>query len=221
MMDAEKHVFDEQVDFLQLLTNACFNPELSGATRVTQALAVSISQPWIVEAHDTFTAQSRNRVPHTIELSIDEFNTTTTNGSNEQELLQQQDRFYEGILATALGKLSFPYAGIIVGALICLLGLWAFGFHPVAVVAGLGIGGVLIWNAINSHNKAKDQVIENVAERKRKAREVLRGCLAETVDYRKELTLEDSNAEKVRQLLTSITPEDFSSVSKAAARSII
>ena len=58
-------------------------------------------------------------------------------------------------------------------------------------------------------------------ERKRKAKEVLRGCIAETVDYRKEHTTEDSNAEKLRQLLTSITPEDFSSVSKETARNII
>ena len=75
IMDAEKHIFEESVDFLQLLTNASFNPELSGATKVTQALAVSISQPWIVEAHDTFTAQSRNKIPQTVELAIDDFKT--------------------------------------------------------------------------------------------------------------------------------------------------
>jgi len=62
MMDTEKHVFQENVDFLQLLTNAAFNPELAGATKTTQALAVSISQPWIIEAYDTFTAQCRNNI---------------------------------------------------------------------------------------------------------------------------------------------------------------
>ncbi|PGH38553.1 MAG: hypothetical protein CRN43_14375, partial [Candidatus Nephrothrix sp. EaCA] len=38
VMEAEKHVFDQQVDFLQLLANASFNPELSGASKATQAL---------------------------------------------------------------------------------------------------------------------------------------------------------------------------------------
>ncbi len=221
VMDAEKHIFDEQVDFLQLLTNASFNPELSGATKVTQALAVSISQPWIVEAHDTFTAQSRNKIPQTVELAIDDFKTSTKDGSDENELVKKQETFYQNVLEIELGKLSFPYAGVIIGALVCLLGFWAFSLHVIAGIVGLGIGGVLIWNAINNHNKAKKQITENVEEHKRKAKEVLRGCIAETVDYRKEHTSEDSNAEKVRQLLTSITPEDFSSVSKETARNII
>lgn len=221
VMDAEKHIFDEQVDFLQLLTNASFNPELSGATKVTQALAVSISQPWIVEAHDTFTAQSRNKIPQTVELAIDDFKTSTKDGSDENDLLSKQEAFYQNVLDTELGKLSFPYAGVIIGALVCLLGFWAFSLHVIAGIVGLGIGGVLIWNAINNHNKAKKQITDNVEERKQKAKEVLRGCIAETVDYRKEHSTEDSNAEKVRQLLTSITPEDFSSVSKETARNII
>src|SRR5208283_1893269 len=51
VMDTEENIFNEKVDFLQMLTNAAFNPEASGGTKVTQALAVSISQPWIVEAH--------------------------------------------------------------------------------------------------------------------------------------------------------------------------
>lgn len=221
IMDAEKHIFDEQVDFLQLLTNASFNPELSGATKVTQALAVSISQPWIVEAHDTFTAQSRNKIPQTVELAIDDFKTSTKDGSDENELVNKQEAFYQNVLDTELGKLSFPFAGVIIGALVCLLGFWAFSLHLIAGIVGLGIGGVLIWNAINNHNKAKKQITENVEERKRKAKEVLRGCIAETVDYRKEHTTEDCNAEKLRQLLTSITPEDFSSVSKETARNII
>jgi hypothetical protein len=221
IMDAEKHIFDEKVDFLQLLTNASFNPELSGATKVTQALAVSISQPWIVEAHDTFTAQSRNRIPNTIELDVDGFKTTTKDGSEENELVEKQEAFYQNVLDIELGELSFPYGGVIIGALICLLGVWAFSLHVIAGLVGLGIGGVLIWNNIKNFNTAKENITDNVAERKRKAKEVLRGCIAETVDYRKEHTKEDANAELLRQLLNSIAPEDFSSVSKETARNII
>lgn len=221
VMDAEKHIFDEQVDFLQLLTNASFNPELSGATKVTQALAVSISQPWIVEAHNSFTAQSRNRIPQYVELSIDDFKTSTKDGSDEIELLKKQDEFYQNILEAQLGALSFPYAGVIIGILICLLGFWAFTFHTIVAILGIGIGGVIVWNSVNNHKKAKNNIIENIEERKAKAKEVLRGCIAETVDYRNEHENEDNNAEVVRQLLSLITPEDFSSVSKETVRNII
>ena len=221
MMNAEKHIFDEKVDFLQLLTNASFNPELAGATKVTQALAVSISQPWIIEAHDTFTAQSRSKIPQLVELNIDDFKTTTKDGSNENELIEEQEIFYKNMLDAKLRELSFPFAGVLIGAFICILGFWAFSLHPIAGIVGLGIGAVLIWNALNSHKKKKKRIIENIEERKQKAKEVLRGCIAETVDYRKEHTMEDRNAEKVRELLQSIIPKDFSSISKETARNII
>ncbi|CAA9195175.1 hypothetical protein FLA105534_00521 [Flavobacterium bizetiae] len=221
VMDAEKHIFDEQVDFLQLLTNASFNPELSGATKVTQALAVSISQPWIVEAHNTFTAQSRNKIPQFVELSIDDFTATTKDGSEETELLNKQEEFYKNVLETQLANLSFPYAGVIIGILIGLLGFWAFSIQIIVGIIGIGIGGVIVWNSISNHKKAKNKIIENIEERKTKAKEVLRGCIAETVDYRKEHTTEDNKAEEVSQLLYSITPEDFSSVSKETVRNII
>ncbi|MGN7810463.1 hypothetical protein [Flavobacterium sp. 22076] len=221
IMDAEKHIFDEKVDFLQLLTNASFNPELSGATKVTQALAVSISQPWILEAYDTFTAQCRNRIPQCIELSIDDFKTSTKDGSEENELLKEQETYYDKVLETELSKISFPYATIIIGILICFLGFWAFSVHAILGIIGSGIGAVIIWNSISGYKKSKDKILETVEERKRKAKEVLRGCIAETVDYRIEHSTEDNNAEELRNLISSITPEDFSSVSHETARSII
>jgi len=221
VMEAEKHVFDQQVDFLQLLANASFNPELSGASKATQALAVSISQPWIVEAYDAFTAQSRNKIPPTAELAIDNFKTATKDGSEENELTEKQRAFYQEVLKTELAELPFPTPDVIIGSLICLLGFWAFSLHAIAGIAGLGIGGSLIFSALSKRRKAKKQIIEKTEERERKAKAALRGCLAETADYRKEHAAEDRKAEQTRQLLTSISPEDFSSVSKGTARNII
>jgi hypothetical protein len=200
-----------------MLTNAAFNPELSGATKVTQALAVSISQPWIVEAHDTFTANSRNKIPATVDLDIDGFKSSTATGSDENEQLQKHETHWENILQTELGKLSFPIGMVIIGALICIGGLYFISSSsPIIGIICLGIGGVLIWNAVNNHGKAKKTITQNIEERKTKSKEVLRGCIAETVDYRKEHSIEDAKSEGLRQNLTSITPEDFSSVSKDA-----
>lgn len=214
MMDAERYIFEEKVDFLQLLSNAAFNPELAGATKVTQALAVSISQPWIVEAHDTFTANCRNYVPASIELSIDGFNTSTKDGADENEQIQKHEYYWRNVLQDELNKLSFPVGTVIIGALISLLSYWGFDFHAVVGFVCIGIGVVMIWNAINNHNKSKRQIRENVQERELKSKEVLRGCIAEAVDYRAESTEEDAKAEELRRLLMEIRPEDFSSVSK-------
>lgn len=214
VMNAEKYIFDEKVDFLQILTNAAFNPELSGATKVTQALAVSISQPWIVEAHDTFTANSRSKVPAKIELQIDGFIATTENGNDEQELIEKHENHWSEVLATELHNLSFPYGQVLIGLIIGILGIWGWGQHAVLGLAGTSIGIVMIWTSLANHFKAKRKIREMTETRQTKSMEVLRGCLAETVDYRIESSNEDAKAESLRQSLVAITPEDFSSISK-------
>jgi hypothetical protein len=210
LMDNEKHIFDEKVDFLQMLTNAAFDPELSGATKVTQALAVSISQPWIVEAHDTFTADYRNNVQEKVELIIDGFKTSTTDGTDETEQLNKHDKYWADFLENELKKLTSPTVIIFVGAIISLLSLAIFKFGIIGII-GVLIGGLIIFSSINNHKKAKKKTIENITERKTISKEVLRGCIAETVDYRKEFAQEDAKAEVLRNTLQSITPEDFSS----------
>ncbi len=213
IMDQEKHIFEEKVDFLQMLTNAAFDPEQSGATKATQALAVSISQPWILEAHDTFTAQYRNKIEEKVELVIDGFETSTNDGSDETEQLQKHDQYWSGLLESELKKLTSPTAAITVGVIIAVLSLIIFKIGPIGI-AGVLIGGIIIWSSVNSHKNKKKKAIETITERKKKSKEVLRGCIAETVDYRKEFALEDAKAEVLRQTLTSIAPEDFSGISR-------
>lgn len=213
IMDQEKYIFEEKVDFLQMLTNAAFDPELSGATKATQALAVSISQPWILEAHDTFTAQYRNKIEEKVELVIDGFKTSTNDGSDETEQLQKHDKYWSGLLENELKKLTFPTAAIVVGIPIAILSLIIFKIGLIGI-AGVLIGGIIIWSSINSHKNNRKKIIETITERKKKSKEVLRGCIAETVDYRKEFALEDAKAEILRQTLTSVAPEDFSGISR-------
>lgn len=213
LMNKEKHIFDEKVDFLQMLTNAAFDPELSGATKVTQALAVSVSQPWIIEAHDTFTAKYRNDIEEKVELIIDGFKTSTTDGADETEQLQKHNQYWTDFLENELKKLTSPTAVILIGIVIAAFSLFIFKFEIIGIVGTL-IGALIIGNSINSYKKAKKKTIETVTERKNKSKEVLRGCIAETVDYRKEFAQEDAKAEVLRQTLMSITPEDFSSISR-------
>lgn len=213
LMNKEQYIFDEKVDFLQMLTNAAFDPERSGATKVTQALAVSISQPWIIEAHDTFTADYRTNVQEKIELTIDGFKTSTTDGTDETEQLQQHDKYWADLLEKELNKLTHPTALIIIGCIISFFSLVIFRFSAVGVIGAI-IGVVIIFSAISSYKQSKKKTIENITERKKKSKEVLRGCIAEIVDYRHEFASEDAKAETFRQTLLSITPEDFSGVSR-------
>lgn len=222
LMDAEIHAYDEKVDFLQLLTNACFNPEAAGATTVTQALAISISQPWIIDAHDSFTATTRAKYPKEVELSIDDFQCTTTDGANENELINKQNEYYDSIETSEINSLQYPIGTVGIGILVCLGAIWAITKESYVLgLIGLGIGAIIGFQANKKHGEAKNQIRESINEQKQKASEVLRGCIAEVVDYRKELTYEDRFAEEFRDLIQSVQATDFSSKSKDTSRAIL
>jgi hypothetical protein len=221
VLDTEQHIFEDETDFLQLLTNASFNPELAGGTKVTQALAISIGQPWITEAFDSFTAQSRNRIPQTVELDIDGFNAATANGTEENELLANQQEYYDNVLDKELKSIPKPILAYLIGGLIGIGGISTFSENIARGVIITLIGAVIIIYWQIKYKNKKERIVEVFEDRKKSAIEVLRGCIAEVVDYRKEHTTEDANAEVVRASLTAIKPEDFSSVSKDAARSFV
>lgn len=221
VLDTEKHIFEEKVDFLQMLTNAAFNPELSGATKVSQALAVSISQPWIIDSYELYTAEVRMNEPSRVYLNIGSFTCETKDGSNEEDLIAEHTSYFSNLLVSELKKLSFPTGNVIIGAILCLGGIGFLSSVLILGLIGIGIGGVMIWKALSGYNKLKANITNHVEEQRTKSKEVLRGCLAETVDYRRELVLEDPKAERVREQLKNITPENFSSVSRETARSII
>jgi len=206
-MAAEFKTFDEKINFLQLLTNASFNPELSGVDRQTQALAVAIGIPWIKDAYQTFVARCRQLIPENVKLGIDEVEYITQNGENEKELLKELTSHYNNLLNKRLSKVSFPILKILGLSAITILGLFIgniFGW----IIALIPI--IFIVKTIMDHSKVKDNIRAEVKEQKENAEEVLRGCLAETVEYRRELNEEDQKAEKVTDLLESIIPQNFS-----------
>lgn len=213
MMDVESHLFEEEVDFLQMLTNAAFDPEKAGATKVTQALAVSIAQPWIVEAFDEFSANCRNSTLPNIRIEIENYNTNTTDGADETEQLQKYKQHWDRVLEKELAALSLPIGNMVIGGVLALIGLIFLISLPIIGLASLIIGGVLIWTTYDKNKKAKDILTKSILDKETRYTAVLRGCLAEIVDYRKEYAEEDGNAEELRQLINSITPADFSSVS--------
>jgi hypothetical protein len=220
MMSAEEKIFSEKVDFLQMLTNAAFNPEKSGVTAATQALALSISQPWVVEAYNSFVAGYRSESPPRVEFDIDGWIESTANGSEEKELLYKQDVYYENMKDNLLAKAKFPISKIVIPILLIIVGLLGLGgTYALLVVAA--IGAFMIFRVWKHHDNYKNSIALQVDERKIKASAVLRGLITDTVEYRNEFSIEDDKSENVLHFLNNINSEQFMSLSKGAARSIL
>ena len=221
-VDAEEGLFDEQVDLLQLLTNALFDAESAGTTRVTQALALSVSQPWILSAHGTFTARARQQVPAQADLVLSDWQGQSADGHNEDQLVQQQEAHFAAVLANELDKLATPTASFLLSGLLAAFGVWMWTLdYSLMTVLAIAAAGIWSFTVYQAWNKNKQLIRDNVADRELRAREVLRGCLAELVDYRGELSRRDAQAEPLREQLAAITPESFASKSYDTVRSIV
>lgn len=221
IMATEEKIFSEKVDFLQMLTNAAFNPEKSGVSVATQALALSISQPWVLESYNTFVAEYRSIVPGRVEFDIDGWMESTNNGSDEKDLLYKQNVYYEKLKTDLINAAKFPFNNIVIPAVLILIGLlggisgtyWLFG--------AIAAGAYMIYRVWKKHEDDKNGIDAKVEERKQNAAAVLRGLLVEVVEYRDEYNREDCESEQVLNFLNSINSEQFMSLSKGAARSIL
>lgn len=215
-MNIEQTAFEEHKDFTQLLTDAAMKPESSHASVSTQKFAIALSKEWISNAYNDVVAKNRMKIPHEIEVNVDDFNDKTTDGQNEQELVgkftamvndQEQRALAQCVLS---GFEQFCKWGGIAIAGIGLIMLLAGGglLGLIAIIAGIGM-------VINHFSKKKnvEQTRQNISEQFEKKRsagiQIIRALLAEVVDFRAEFASRDAESQKVVDFLEQISPEQY------------
>lgn len=215
-MSIEQTAFEEHKDFTQLLTDAAMKPESSHASVSTQKFAIALSKEWISNAYNDVVAKNRMKIPHEIEVNVDDFNDKTTDGQNEKELVdkftsmvnQQEQRALAQCVLTGFEQFC-KWGGIIIGGigLIMLLAGTVF-LGLIAIVAGIGM--IINWNSKRKAVEANRQNISAQFEKKRKnGAQVIRALLAEVVDFRAEFAEKDSESQKVVDFLEQISPEQY------------
>jgi hypothetical protein len=218
--ESTQTALEEEVDFPTLLTNAAMHAEEAGASRGTQRLAVALSKDWILSAHDALTLATRNAAAAQIELTIQDWNGTIQDGTNtdslESGLGAHMDKRTEAAVAAVKFGAGPITAAVAAGALI--IGTVAWG--PAALVIGLiiAIYPFLEWKNLD---KRRDAARAQGEQAKANALQELRGCIAETVDYRDEWKRQDARAEEARELIDSISPSDYSLTRDEEARTVV
>jgi hypothetical protein len=225
--DAAKAAFElerkglvEKIGFTELLTAAAMTPEVIKSSLGTRRLAVAISRPWIVSAHEALAAKARAKLPQVIELDIDGWTGTTRDGANETALRESLDAHFTELEEAAVKEVGFGMGatwGFILAALsICLTVIGSLGWLLVAA-----IGGVLVWTGFRKRTRDREQVRDRCRERAEKAGELLRAACAEVVDYRAELAREDARAEEAHAILEAINPEQCMLNRPGGARAVL
>ena len=211
---AEKvKAFDERRDFMQLLSDAAMHPQEMQASPALQKMALALGRDAILSAFRNIVAENRADIPQTIKFRILAFDNETEDGSNEEKLLRLfvtwndvkrmiRMRPYE---LSSQEKL-FRWIWL----LPVLLGLYGGEVYWTA----LGIAaGAVIFNAYIKAKKRMDSIHASITEEYQKQEEegkqMLRGVIAEIVDYRTEIARLDAESEKVIDFLQGLNPAQF------------
>jgi hypothetical protein len=209
-LNAEYEVFEEKTSFAALLTNSAMSPEEFGATRATQRYAVSRSREWIVAAQNDLTVRDRVNVADLAEIKAGSWSGKSKDGSDEATLTKDLDAHYSKRLANALEQIKITpgtwilgLAGVLIGLVMLVSGNVLMGL----IVAG-GAGGFLFWKH-QEVEKAKESTRQNFSKENGQAKSLLRACLAELADFRKELTREDAKSANVVEFLNELTSPQF------------
>ena len=215
-MNIEQTAFETTKDFTQLLTDAAMKQESSHASVSTQKFAIALTKEWIINAYSDITAQNRMKIPHEIEINVDNFNDKTTDGQNEQELISKFNSMVEqekDLELSRIGLTGFEQFCLVggaaiagIGILMIIMGNMFMGI--IAVIAGIGM-------VINHRSKKKQveeqrqYVISQFEEKREKGFQIIRALLAEIVDFRAEFAEKDAESQKVIDFLEQITPEQY------------
>ena len=211
---AEKvKAFDERRDFMQLLSDAAMHPQEMQASPALQKMALALGRDSILSAFRDIVAENRAAIPQTIKFKILAFDNETEDGSNEEKLLrlfvtwndvQRMIRMRPYELSSQ--EKLFRWIWL----LPVMLGLYGGEVYWTA----LGIAaGAVIFNAYIKAKKRMDSIHARITEEYQKQEEegtqMLRGVIAEIVDYRTEIARLDAESEKVIDLLQGLNPAQF------------
>ena len=214
-MVIEKTAFETNKDFTQLLTDAAMKPETSHASVSTQKFAIALSKEWISEAYNDVVAKNRLKIPYEIEINIDTFNDKTTDGKNENELIGRFNSLVDTEKATALSQVvlsAFEKFALYGGIAIIILGIvLCFNIAALGIISILAGAGLIFFHFSKKKNLDTTRAnIETKFEDKRKnGVQIIRGTLAEVVDFRAEFAEKDAESQKVIDFMEQISPEQY------------
>ena len=220
--DLEKGALEEKISFTQLLTNAAMHPETSHASRATQRYAVALSRDWITQAFNDVVAQSRAQVPSSIALLIENWQGVTQDGANEADLIQSLNAEMDRRCQKAVDQVKIGAKEIAAAAFGGLLLLFGCIPHLNLLMLILGAGCFVYFGfQYKTIDSRKARVRQEFADLKSKTGQILRGTLAEVVDWRREYREQDAQSKVVIDILDSVSPEQYTLSSHDTSRAVL
>ena len=154
-------------------------------------------------------------IPATIEISVDNFNDKTSDGSDEDEIInrytdminnEREQELKTNTLSTYDMFLKYGGIGVILMGVLMIFGSPLMGivvmiFGTTMVLSHRGKNHAIVTNTETINIKYDDRL--------ERGTQIIRAIIAEIVDYRLEFAEREKNSEKVIDFLEQISPEQY------------
>ncbi|MDN3242434.1 hypothetical protein [Glycomyces tritici] len=221
-------VFDRQIDFLDLLTNAAVARKGTRVSAATQRLAVALCRDWIDQAAGQLEAKGIAAAPARVDLEIGTWKYTITEGTAEKVVvanlndhLDSRERYELNAvgsdLPTRVGRIA---------AAVCAAGALAAGIAgliPITVLLLLAGGGAIAWAEYDRIDKRRRREVVRARIQRDKAEQTqrLRTALAELVDLIRLTDAARAGATDLHAFLQGLRPETHLERPPDTARGVI
>lgn len=203
-------LFKNKVTFFEILVNAVTQDKSSPNLK---KLAILLMKEWLINAHRDFTAQYRMQYLTTIDITMDNWTDSTSDGSNVKELSDSYKKYLKKILDKDLKRIK-PSVWVIAVVIICLL--WLISSTSSASITAFIISFIIMaWNITQVVKKKQD--LKNAFEKKcYDGASIINAFCAEFVDWQKEYKEADAKSEDVSNFLNNYSTSEFSNNSAAS-----
>ncbi|MDX6484091.1 MAG: hypothetical protein QOE95_1862 [Gaiellaceae bacterium] len=209
-MAVEEDALAEKVSFVARLTDILMYPEQAGASLAAQRYAAAFSRDWILAAHQALVRRDDEQVPKEIEIRIGDWQGTSRDGHNGQELAGSVRSSYEVRKARESAAIKLPVYAWLTPAVglaftaLALAGGVSLGFS----LAVLAIGGLLFLFGRRTQAKRREELAAKLDRELGESLQILESVLAELASYRRNWTIAHTAALDVDQILRSISLAD-------------
>ena len=197
-------LFEHKVTFFDILTNAVTKEDSSPTMR---KLAIVLMKEWILNAHQDFIVQYRNEYPSSIKIKVNNWEGTTKDGANVDDLTESYKDYLEIAHNKAMKEAHVSYWTI--ALLIGFIGWLCAGGGNVALVFTICGALYMVLDIFNVNNKRK-ALVDKFNKAVDIANSLLHSICADFVDWQKAYADADKDAEIAHQYLEQYSPTDFS-----------
>lgn len=206
----------DTVDFLTLVSNAAFYPDQVGASRSTQLVSIAMAQEWIAQADGRLEADGHRDLPDGVDLEIEGWSGRVDASATEAGLATSLRKHIDAETERAVAAVRVP-AGAIGSAVAAALFLvfaissgasGSAGGLVFCLLVAIALGGYAGY-AFGQLPARRATVRRQGAARRAQALGVLKGAIAETIDWQTAWRREMAFAPAFQQFVRGLDRDAF------------